>query len=65
MLAALATAPAFLLANEFDGAVLRLMIGVAIAAPLYLLFSYVGNREWVVAMMELARRPRPLVNAED
>ena len=57
VLATLAIAPAFLLANEFEVAVLRLIIGILVSAPLYFAFSYFANREWVVAMMELAGRP--------
>ncbi len=61
----LALAPAFWFATSFEGNIVRTFIGVAISVPLYLLFSYVGNREWVLAMMELAMRPRPLVDAGD
>lgn len=57
MLAGLAIAPAFWLASLFEGAVNRLLVSVVIAAPLYLVISYIGNREWVVAIMELAGRP--------
>ena len=56
-LATLAVAPGWLLAQEFDGAALRLVVGVVTAAPLYLLFSYIGNRGWIDAMMELMGRP--------
>jgi len=49
----LAVAPAFLLATQVESVVLRLLIGVVIAAPLYLVISYIYNREWVLAMMEL------------
>jgi len=62
-LSALAVVPAFWFAMFFQGNVIRVIIGVAIAAPLYLIFSYIGNREWVVAMMELAGRP--LASATD
>lgn len=56
-LATLAVMPGWLLASQYDGAVLRLLIGVVVAAPLYLVFSYIGNRDWVFAMMELVDRP--------
>ncbi len=58
VLAAATVAPAYLLAVRFDGAVPRLCIGVGVAAPSYLAISWVANREWVQALMELAgRRP--------
>jgi O-antigen/teichoic acid export membrane protein len=55
--AALAVTPAFLLASLFESAVVRLMIGVLVSAPSYLLLSYFANRVWFFAMMELAGRP--------
>jgi len=48
-------APAFWLADQLDGAVLRLGLGVLVAAPLYVLVNYKSNREWFNAMRELAR----------
>ena len=57
VLATVAIAPAFVLGNQFDGSVLRLIIGIALAAPIYLAVSFFVNREWVQAMWELAGRP--------
>jgi len=56
VLSGLSVAPAFLLATQFESVVLRLLIGVVVAAPLYLVISYIYNREWVLATMELIGR---------
>ena len=56
--AGLAMLPSFWLAGLFEEAVMRLLVSVIVAVPLYVAFSYIGNREWVVAMLELARRPQ-------
>lgn len=61
-LAGLAIAIAYGVASQSESAYFRVIIGVSIAAPLYFSLSYVGNREWVAAMMELAGHP--LVNAK-
>ena len=52
-----AVTAAYVAVSEFDSAVLRLCSGVVIAAPIYLVLSYFANREWILAMMELVRRP--------
>jgi O-antigen/teichoic acid export membrane protein len=58
VLAALVTAPAFWAASWFEGNLLRVAIGVAIAAPAYFGISLLANREWAYAMLELiGRRP--------
>ncbi len=54
MLAVLAVTPAFGIAFQFDGAFVRIVIGLSISAPLYFLLSYLGNRDWIKAMLELA-----------
>ncbi|MFT5335009.1 MAG: hypothetical protein ACI9GB_002923, partial [Halioglobus sp.] len=46
----------YALADQFDGAVERLAVGVIVAAPLYLVISYKANREWFIAMQALIRR---------
>jgi O-antigen/teichoic acid export membrane protein len=56
VLAAVAVAPAYVAANLVEDVVARLLVGVLVSAPLYLLFSWVGNREWVLAMLELVGR---------
>lgn len=53
ILAAFAVGPAFLLASQFESAVLRLLVGLSVAAPLYLMISFLANRDWVLAMSEL------------
>lgn len=63
VLSGLAVAPAFFLATHFEGHLVRMIIGVTIAAPLYLALSFACNREWVEAMIELIWRP--LVSAKD
>lgn len=50
LLSALAVTPAFFVAQYFDGATIRLSIGVAIAVPLYLVLSFAGNRNWFGSM---------------
>jgi O-antigen/teichoic acid export membrane protein len=56
LLAVISIAPAYALADQFDGAVERLAVGVIVAAPLYLVISYKANREWFIAMQALIRR---------
>lgn len=56
LLAGISVTPAFLVANQFNSIVIRLIIGVAIAAPLYLAISFKGNREWFESMMQLVWR---------
>lgn len=55
-----AVAPAYLIADVFASSGLRLMVGCAVAAPLYFLFSYLGNRDWLSAIMELLGRKKRL-----
>jgi O-antigen/teichoic acid export membrane protein len=57
-----AIAPGFLIASQFDGALLRLLVGAAISGLLYLLISYYVNRAWVSAMLELLGRPEIMSN---
>ena len=57
--ATLAIGPAFFIANEFQGNITRIMTGVVIAVPLYLAISFVCNRDWVDAVLELMGRPLP------
>ena len=58
ILAAFAVGSAYLLAAPLESGLLRLFVGVALSAPLYAALSFVANREWVVAMLELAGRAR-------
>jgi len=46
--------PAYLGATWFEGDFVRLTVGIALAAPLYLAISFLANRQWVRAMLELA-----------
>ena len=46
--------PAYLGVTGFEGDFVRLTVGIALAAPLYLAISFLANRQWVRAMMELA-----------
>ncbi|MEH6649465.1 MAG: MOP flippase family protein [Motiliproteus sp.] len=55
LLAVVSVVPAYGVANQFDGAVARLIVGVLVAAPLYLVVSYKANREWFDAMQRLVR----------
>ena len=54
-LAIISIAPAYWLANQFDGEIVRLGIGVLIAAPLYLAVSFKANREWFGALQVLIK----------
>jgi hypothetical protein len=56
LLAVLAIAPACMIAYQFERELVRLIIGITVAAPLYIAISFMGNRDWVLAMMELAGR---------
>ena len=53
VLAALAIAPGWWASSVADDAILKLVCGVAVAAPLYLTFSWWCNRAWVSALREL------------
>ena len=57
LFALVAIAPGFMVASQFDGALVRLLVGIAISGLLYLLISYCVNRAWLSAMLELAGRP--------
>lgn len=46
--------PAYVVAIRFEGGLVRLAIGIVIATPLYLATSFLANRQWVRAMLELA-----------
>ena len=54
LLSVVAIAPGFLIASQFQGALLRLLVGTAISGLLYLLISYCVNRAWLSATLELA-----------
>jgi O-antigen/teichoic acid export membrane protein len=56
LLAVLAVAPAYMIAYQFERELVRLIVGITVAAPLYMAISFMGNRNWVLAMMELAGR---------
>jgi hypothetical protein len=45
-----------MIAYQFERELVRLIIGITVAAPLYIAISFMGNRDWVLAMMELAGR---------
>lgn len=55
LLATIAIASAYWLANHFDNPAIRLIFGIIVAAPLYLLVSYKGNRDWFDALLTLIR----------
>jgi O-antigen/teichoic acid export membrane protein len=52
-IALLAVVPAFLASAQVEDALLRLALGILVAAPLYLGFSYLWNRPWCDSMFEL------------
>ncbi len=60
ILAALAVASGYFAADQFDGALSRLAVAILISAPLYVALSFIWNREWVTAMLELAGRGKTL-----
>ncbi|XDZ65398.1 MOP flippase family protein [Alphaproteobacteria bacterium LSUCC0684] len=53
LIAGIAVGVSFVLAADFDGWLLRLVIAVMVSAPLYLGLSYLMNRSWVDLMWEL------------
>jgi O-antigen/teichoic acid export membrane protein len=55
-LAGLAVVPAYLLAMKCEHEMVRLIVGIVVAAPLFIVLSFLGNRDWYEAMMELAGR---------
>jgi O-antigen/teichoic acid export membrane protein len=54
VLALSAIFPAYSIATRFEGDFIRLTVGIALAAPFYVAISFLGNRQWVRAMLELA-----------
>ena len=58
LLAATAIAPGYFLAQMVNDVIARLLLGAVVAVPLYMLLSYLFNREWVMAMLQLAGRGR-------
>lgn len=60
LFATVAMIPAYLGAELLSGAFPRLVLGAALAVPLYVGLSYLANRRWVLLMMELAGRQQTL-----
>lgn len=56
LISVLAIAPGFAAAAWVDQPLLKLVIGITVAVPLYLACSYKVNREWFNAMLELVGR---------
>jgi len=54
VIAMIAFAPAYLVAVQFEGSILRLALGGLVGVPTYLGFSYLWNRTWIDSMIELA-----------
>jgi len=54
LIAVMAIAPAYLITLSMTNVYLHMSVGVLIAAPLYLGLSFLLNREWLLAMMQLA-----------
>ena len=52
-LSVIAVFPAYLYANNFHNEIARMLIGLIIAAPLYMALSYLANKRWIDAMREL------------
>jgi len=52
-LATLAIAPAYVVVMLFEAPLARLLTAVLISAPLYLILSYLLNRDWFLAMRQL------------
>jgi O-antigen/teichoic acid export membrane protein len=53
LLATAAIYPAYFAAQFLESPVARLVAGVLLSAPLYVILSYLGNREWVLQMTRL------------
>jgi PST family polysaccharide transporter/teichuronic acid exporter/lipopolysaccharide exporter len=58
VLATVAIAPGYFLAQLMNGVTARLLIGAVVAVPLYLWLSHMLNREWIAAMLQLVGRGR-------
>lgn len=56
LITVVAVAPAYWLTLPLDEAILTLAVAIVVSAPLYLGVSFVANREWFGAMLELAGR---------
>ncbi|MEE9912507.1 MAG: MOP flippase family protein [Deltaproteobacteria bacterium] len=59
LIAIVSIAPAYWVANHLENSLLRLFSGIALAAPLYIVISIKGNREWLQSMMQLIGRKNP------
>ena len=57
-----AIAPGFLIASQFDEALVRLLVGAVISGLLYMLISYYVNRAWLSAMLELLGKREKISN---
>lgn len=53
LLSLIAIVPAWYIASYFQLPLVRVLTGAVVTAPTYLALSYLLNRKWVVAMMEL------------
>jgi len=54
LIAGVAIAPAYFITLPMTNVYLHMSVAVLISAPLYLGLSFLLNREWLVAMMQLA-----------
>jgi O-antigen/teichoic acid export membrane protein len=54
LIAVASIAPAYFLTEQVGNVYLHMLAAVTISAPLYLALSYLLNREWIMAMMQLA-----------
>ena len=53
IISVLAILPAYCFSVQFNDALIRLILGFSISAPLYLAFCYKFNHEWFRAMLQL------------
>lgn len=61
LIAFFAILPGYVAAQGFHGSLVRIAVGGVVAAPLYLVLSYLGNRQWLASMLELLASRRDQV----
>jgi O-antigen/teichoic acid export membrane protein len=55
LLALTSIAPAYLIAAQLDGVIVRLIVAVIVSASIYVVISYRYNQDWFAAMKQLLR----------
>jgi len=62
LIAVMAIAPAYFLVRPITNVYLHVILAILISAPLYVGLSFIANREWLIALMQLVLPARTFKN---